>query len=98
MPNVLDQMRAMSLAPSTKESFDLWLQGADALEFLRTDSCQNEIVIYAGVDHVFIHGILVPAALLVEVLIRLRADNVAGTHRIPVLFRRSSNRRCLSSQ
>jgi hypothetical protein len=64
MPNVLDQMRAMSLAPSRKESFDLWLQGADALEFLRTDICQDEIVIYAGVDHVFIHGILVPAALL----------------------------------
>jgi hypothetical protein len=36
--------------------------------------------------------------LLVEVLIRLGANNVASTHRMPVLFRRSSNRRCLSSQ
>ena len=36
--------------------------------------------------------------LVVEVLIRLRANDVASTHRIPVLFRRSSNRRCLSSQ
>jgi len=36
--------------------------------------------------------------LIVEVLIRLRANDVASTHRIPVLFRRSSNRRCLSSQ
>ena len=36
--------------------------------------------------------------LVVEVLIRLRTNNVASAHRIPVLFRRSSNRRCLSSQ
>ena len=36
--------------------------------------------------------------LVVEVLIGFRANNVAGTHRIPVLFRRSSKRRCLSSQ
>ena len=36
--------------------------------------------------------------LVVEVLIRLGANNVARTHRVPVLFRRSSNRRCLSSQ
>jgi hypothetical protein len=36
--------------------------------------------------------------LVVEVLIRLWANNVASTHRMPVLFRRSSNRRCLCSQ
>jgi antitoxin component of RelBE/YafQ-DinJ toxin-antitoxin module len=36
--------------------------------------------------------------LVVEVLIRLGANNVASTHRIPVALRRSSSRRCLSSQ
>ena len=36
--------------------------------------------------------------LVVEVLIRLRANDVASTHLITALFRRSSNRRCLSSQ
>ena len=36
--------------------------------------------------------------LVVGVLIRLRANKVASTHRIPVLFRRSSKRRCLYSQ
>ena len=36
--------------------------------------------------------------LVVEVLIRLRAKNVARTHRLPVLFSSSSNRRCLCSQ
>jgi hypothetical protein len=36
--------------------------------------------------------------LVVEVLIRLRADDVAGTHLVPVLLRRSSNWRCLASQ
>ena len=37
-------------------------------------------------------------SLVGKVLISLRANNVAGSHRVPVLFRRSSNRRCLSSQ
>ena len=36
--------------------------------------------------------------LVVEVLVRLRANDVASSHRLPFLFRRSSNRRCLSSQ
>ena len=37
-------------------------------------------------------------SLVGKVLISLGANNVAGSHRIPVLLRRSSNRRCLSSQ
>jgi hypothetical protein len=37
-------------------------------------------------------------SLVVKVLIGLGANNVAGSHRVAVLFRRSSNQRCLSSQ
>ena len=36
--------------------------------------------------------------LVVEVLIRLGANDVASAHLITALFRRSSKRRCLSSQ
>jgi hypothetical protein len=38
-------------------------------------------------------------SLFVKVLIGLRANDVTSNgHRVPVWFRRSSNRRCLSSQ
>ena len=37
-------------------------------------------------------------SLVDKVLIGLRANNVASRHRAPVLFRRSSNRRCWFSQ
>jgi hypothetical protein len=37
-------------------------------------------------------------SLVAKVLIGLRANNLARRHRVPVLFKRSSNRRCLSSQ
>ena len=37
-------------------------------------------------------------SLVGKVLIGLGANNVAGSHRVPVCLRRSSNRRCLSSQ
>ncbi len=37
-------------------------------------------------------------SLVVKILIGLGANNVAGTQRVPVFFRRSSNERCLASQ
>ena len=37
-------------------------------------------------------------SLVVKVLVRLRTNDVASTHRVPVFLRRSSSRRCFSSQ
>jgi hypothetical protein len=55
--------------------------------------CQEKPVAHLGVR---LRGKII--GLVVEVLIRLRAKHVARTHRIPAFFKRSSNRRCLSSQ
>jgi hypothetical protein len=60
MAKLLGRISVMSTPPSDKETFDTWLDGADALAFLKANAHDDEIVIYAGADHVFIHGILVP--------------------------------------
>jgi hypothetical protein len=36
--------------------------------------------------------------LIFKILVRLGANDVADGHRVPVFFRRSSSRRCFSSQ
>ncbi len=53
----------LSTAPTQKEAFELWLNAKDAVEFLTENVNQEEFVIYAGLEHTFVHAILVPASL-----------------------------------
>jgi len=68
----------------------LWLCGEERERFVGSE---EKLVAQLGVR---LSGKTI--GLVVEVLICFRADNVASTHRVPALFRRSSNRRCLSTQ
>ena len=68
----------------------LWLCGK---ERERPVGGEEKLVAHVGVR---LRGKII--GLVVEVLIRLWANNVAVAHFVPVLFRRSSNRRCLSAQ
>ena len=52
----------MSYPPQGKEAFDDWLQMGSALAFLRDNTEQYELVVYASSRSTFIHAILVPAS------------------------------------
>lgn len=60
---VLDQLRKMSEAPA-EASFATWLELGDAVAFLKDLPAKNEFVLYAGMQHAFLHTVLVPAKLV----------------------------------
>src|SRR5947208_12911846 len=62
MTEVLAQLREMSTTPSEAKAFAAWLELSDATGFLKDNALQDEFVVYAGLTHVFIHAVLVPAA------------------------------------
>src|ERR1022692_4114106 len=64
MPDAITRLREISVPPSEKSAFDAWLGMNDALAFLTANAQEDELVVYAGVGHTFMHAIVVPDALL----------------------------------
>jgi hypothetical protein len=66
MTDVASLLRQISNAPSDSEgaSFDTWLELSDALAFLKANARQDEFVVYANLQHAFIHAVLVPSPLV----------------------------------
>jgi hypothetical protein len=64
MAYLLEALHQISIAPLEKEAFNAWLEAKDAVAFLTDNAQQDEFVVYAGVEHTFIHAILVPASLM----------------------------------
>lgn len=64
MNDVLKKIRDLSVAPHDPEKFKRWLGQDDALLFLEENASEDEIVVYAGLPHTFIHGVLVPKAVI----------------------------------
>jgi hypothetical protein len=56
----IEKLLDLSTAPNDSEAFEGWLGQGDALPFLRDNASANEVVVYAGLPHTFIHGVLVP--------------------------------------
>ena len=63
MSGVLNRLCELAIAPSQKEAFDSWLKAEDAIAFLTDNAQQDEFVVYASIEHTFIHMIFVPASL-----------------------------------
>lgn len=61
MEDVIQRIKSLMGAPSEPGEFDAWLLGADAVEFLKDNLADDDLVVYAGADHTFIHAVLVPA-------------------------------------
>lgn len=61
MKNVLEKLQRLSNVPEIGTGeFDKWLEHDSAVKFLFENSKDDWVVIYSGMDNVFIHGILVP--------------------------------------
>ncbi len=58
------KLRNLSLLPSDSDAFNIWLEQSDALTFLAENANEDWIVIYCTLQHSFIHGVLVPKAIL----------------------------------
>lgn len=54
----------MSVAPSELGSFQAWLEQGDALTFLQQNTVDDELVLYANMQNIYIHALLVPANLV----------------------------------
>ena len=62
MADILSQLRLLSTAPDDEKAFNTWLEHQDAFEFLKANAKQDELVVYASLQHVFIHAVGVPAS------------------------------------
>lgn len=57
-------LRRISSAPVESSSFETWLELKDALAFLKANAEQDEFVVYANLQHAFMHAVLVPSSLV----------------------------------
>ena len=62
MPNfehqqLLERIRSLDQPPDDPESYAKWLQADAQLEFLRRNANAEELIIYAGAPHTFIHTV-----------------------------------------
>jgi hypothetical protein len=60
----LNVLHDLSVAPSEPEAFNRWLTMDSAIAFLHENTCHDELVIFASLRGVFLHGLVVPAALV----------------------------------
>jgi hypothetical protein len=61
MTDAASLLRQISKVPSESTPFDTWLELSDALAFLKANAKQDEFVVYANLQHAFIHAVLVPS-------------------------------------
>lgn len=61
MTDIIAQLRLLSTAPEDEKAFNAWLEHHDAFRFLKENGKQDELVVYASLQHVFIHAVGVPA-------------------------------------
>jgi hypothetical protein len=64
MTDVVSALVQISQPPSEKASFNTWLEMADAVAFLRRNVQEDEFVMYAIMQHTYIHGVLVPVSVV----------------------------------
>jgi hypothetical protein len=67
--NAMSGLRArlehINITPSAEGGrFDKWLEQEDVREFLKENAREHDIVVYASLQHTFIHAVLVPNSLL----------------------------------
>ena len=62
MDRVVEALNKLSIAPSGENSFNDWLEAADAVKFLKDNADDDEFVVDVVSQHTFIHAVLVPAS------------------------------------
>jgi hypothetical protein len=64
MADIIQRLAALSDVPNDDAGFDTWLTCQDALALLKQNVQEQELVMYASFQHVFIHTVGVPASRL----------------------------------
>lgn len=64
MTTAIKALTEISTPPIPQHIFDKWLDMTDAIDFLETNVQQDEVVVYAVLQHAFLHTVLVPTSLL----------------------------------
>lgn len=62
MSHVSDLLCRISAPPSENEAFNVWLEGKDAVEFLKDNARHQDFVVYASTMNLFMHAMVVPAS------------------------------------
>src|SRR5208282_924240 len=59
---VVNRLKKMSVVPErTGTAFETWLEQTDAIQFLEQNTLENEFVVFATLDHIYIRVVLVPS-------------------------------------
>jgi hypothetical protein len=66
MISLVDRIQKLAFAPDDPDAFRQWVDQDDALEFLRGNIDDEELVIYANVPYTFVHGVLIPNKTIAE--------------------------------
>jgi len=56
----LESILSISNEPASKDDFNTWVEQKDILPFLEKEIEDTDIIIYASVQHIFIHAVLIP--------------------------------------
>jgi hypothetical protein len=62
MANVAAKITQLAVLPEDEKAFRDWIEMGDAIRFLKESIFDDETVIYAGCQFVFLHAIMVPRA------------------------------------
>lgn len=58
--NALSTVIELSREPQDEQAYDAWIRQEEVVPFLDKDGADEDMIIYAGLPHVFIHAILIP--------------------------------------
>ena len=64
MADVTSILKALSKVPADPAAYDNWLEMKEVTAFLRNNVSHDEFVVYATLQTVFIHALLVPSSAL----------------------------------
>lgn len=62
MMGIVQELLALSTPPDDEGSLDAWLEAEDVVRFLKENAKQDELVVYAGLQYVYIHAVAVPTS------------------------------------
>jgi hypothetical protein len=62
MADAITALKQISTAPDEASDFNAWLGFKDTVAFLKANTRQNDFVVYASMQHAFMHAVAVPSS------------------------------------
>ncbi|MDE3263273.1 MAG: hypothetical protein OYL41_14980 [Acidobacteriota bacterium] len=73
---MFDRITSLNQPPSDGDAYARWITGEDHLQLLHEDAGSDELLVYAGSQHVFVHAVVVPE----EELLAATSTAMLGWH------------------